>query len=166
MPGALSNLPHVVNGSFAATSFQGYNGQMKLPYVLIGGVMVVAGAFAAIDLLTHTGFSCIETPRLGPWGFLGPAVMLIGLVFLKYQGRPFSRPWVGWIVLTGGIFQTLGMIPFIQPRILAPTAGHAGMGLNEIISAFSILCGLGAFVVTTVVVMVDRPPARVTRRSR
>jgi hypothetical protein len=130
---------------------------MKLPYVLIGGVMMVAGAFAAIDLLTHTGFSRIETPRLGPWGFLGPALMLIGLVFAKHQGRPFSRRSVGALILAGGIVQTLGMIPFIQPRILAPTPGHAGMGLNEIISAFLILGGLGAFVVTTVVVLVDRP---------
>ncbi len=125
--------------------------------MVIGAVMILAGAYAAIDLLTHPGFSRIETPQLGPWGFLGPALMLVGLVFAKHQGKPFSRPSVGWIALVGGIVQTLGMLPFIQPRILAPTAGHAGMGLNEIISAFLILGGLGAFVVTTVVVMVDRP---------
>ena len=130
---------------------------MKLPYVLVGGVMMLVGALASIDLLTHTGFSRIETPRLGPWGFLSPALMLIGLVFAKHQGRPFSRPWVGWIVLTGGIFQTLGMLPFIQPRILTPTPGHAGMGLNEIIGGLLILGGLFAFMATTVVVLVDRP---------
>lgn len=132
---------------------------MKLAYVLIGSVMMLAGAYAAIDLLTHTGFSRIETPQLGPWGFLGPALLLIGLVFVKHQGRPFSRPSVGLLVLAGGAMQTLAMLPFVQPRILAPTAGHAGMGLNEIISGLLILGGLGAFVVTTVLVLIDRPQA-------
>lgn len=130
---------------------------MKQAYVVIGALMMIAGAYAAIDLLTHTGFSRIETPQLGPWGFLGPAMMLVGLVFAKHQGRPFSRPSVGWIALVGGIVQSLGMLPFIQPRILGSTAGHAGMGLSEIMSGLLILGGLGAFVVTTVVVMVDRP---------
>lgn len=130
---------------------------MKQAYVLIGSVMMLAGAYAAIDLLTHTGFSRIETPQLGPWGFLGPALMLVGLVFAKHQGRPFSRRSVGALILAGGVAQTLGMLPFVQPRILAPTAGHAGMGLNEIISGLLILGGLSAFVVTTVVVLIDEP---------
>lgn len=130
---------------------------MKLPYVLVGGVMVLVGAFASIDLLTHTGFSRIETPRLGPWGFLGPAVVVIGLVFLKHQGRAFSRSWVGWLVLAGGVVQTLGMLPFIQPRVLGRTPGHAGMGLSEIIGGLLILGGFSAFLVTTVVVLMDRP---------
>lgn len=134
---------------------------MKLAYVLIGSVMMLAGAYAAIDLLTHNGFSRIETPQLGVWGFLGPAVFLTGLVFVKHQGRQFSRRWVGGIVLAGGIAQTLGMLPFIQPRIIGRTPGHAGMGLGEIISALLILGGLGAFVVSTVLVLVDRPqPSR------
>lgn len=130
---------------------------MKLPYVLVGGVMMLVGALASIDLLTHTGFNRLETPQLGPWGFLGPAVLLIGLVFLKHQGRAFSRPWVGGIVLAGGIVQTLGMLPFIQPRILGSTPGHAGMGLSEILGGLLILAGFGAFLVTTVVVLMDRP---------
>lgn len=130
---------------------------MKLAYVLIGSIMMLVGTYAAIDLLTHAGFSRIETPQLGPWGFLGPALLLVGLVFAKHQGRPFSRRSVGALILAGGVVQTLGMLPFVQPRILAPTAGHAGMGLNEIISGLLILGGLGAFVVTTVVVLIDQP---------
>jgi len=130
---------------------------MRLAYVLIGSGMVLAGAYAAFDLLTHTGFSRIETPQLGPWGCLGPAVMLVGMVFARHQGRPFSRPSVGLLVLAGGIVQTLGMLPFVQPRILAPTAGHAGMGLNEIISGLLILAGIGAFLVSTIAVLVDKP---------
>ena len=119
--------------------------------------MMLVGALASIDLLTHTGFNRLETPQLGPWGFLGPATILIGLVFLKHQGRAFSRPWVGFVLLAGGIVQTLGMLPFIQPRILGSTPGHAGMGLSEIIGGLLILGGFGALLVTTVVVLMDRP---------
>lgn len=129
---------------------------MKFAYVLIGCLMIAFGAFASADLITNSGFSEIQTPRLGYWGFLGPAIALIGLVFAKFQGRRFQRRDIGVLVVVGGILQTLGVLPFIQPRILAPTAGHAGVGANELVSFALMLGGLGGFALSTVLVLVSR----------
>ncbi|MEQ1933379.1 MAG: hypothetical protein ABL962_05810 [Fimbriimonadaceae bacterium] len=126
---------------------------MNRAYVYIGAVMAVFGTFAIIDLITNSGFREIQTPKLGSFGILGPAMLFTGLVFAKFQGRRFANRAVGVGVSTGVILQTLGTLPFVQPRILAATAGHAGVGINEIISVLLILGGMAGFLLSVICVL-------------
>lgn len=129
---------------------------MKLAYVIIGLLMTAVGLFASYDLITNSGFNEIETPKQGNFGVLGPALLFTGLVFAKFQGSKFQNRGLGIGVVAGVVFQTLGTLPYVQPRLLSRTAGHAGVGLNEIISGLLILGGTGGAVLALVCLLVAR----------
>ncbi|MEQ1823497.1 MAG: hypothetical protein ABL949_13385 [Fimbriimonadaceae bacterium] len=129
---------------------------MKLAYVAIGLLMAVSGAFLAYDLVTNSGFNEIQTPKMGNWGVLGPALLFTGLVFVRFQGRRFAIRTLGVALTVGVAFQTLGLLPYVQPRLLAPTGGHAGMGMNEILTGLLMLGGVAGFGLSMVCLLMAR----------
>lgn len=129
---------------------------MKLAYVAIGLLMALSGAFLAYDLLTNSGFNEIQTPKMGNWGVLGPALLFAGIVFVRFQGRRFANRVLGIAVTVGVGFQTLGILPFLQPRLLAPTGGHAGMGMSEVLTGLLMLGGMAGFGLSAVCLLVAR----------
>lgn len=132
---------------------------MKSAYILIGGSMILVGGFATIDLITNSGFNQIEKPVLGAWGVLGPAIGFTGILLAKLQGRRFRTRAVGGAVIVGGVLQTLGLLPFVQPRILPPTPGHAGVGLSELLSLLLFLGGMAGFILSAVLAIAAQPEA-------
>ncbi len=133
---------------------------MKLAYLILGAALLSLGAFASYDLITHSGFNEVQHPTLGAWGVAGPAVGFTGLVFMKFQWRRFASRALAVGVCIGVLIQTLGLLPYMQPRLLTPTSGDAGVGLNEILTGLLMLAGMGAFVATLITVLAARADNR------
>ncbi len=133
---------------------------MKFAYLILGAALLGFGGYASYDLVTHSGFSEIQHPALGNLGVAGPAAGFTGLVFMKFQGRRFASRALAVMVGFGVLIQTLGLLPYMQPRLLTPTSGDAGVGLNEILTGMLMLAGMGAFVATLICVLVARADDR------
>ena len=112
---------------------------------------MAGGLFLAWDLISHSGFSRIERPFTGPFGVIAPLLFFGGLWLVR--GRLRFAPTVRFFLVAGLVAQTLAMLPFVQPRILTPTPGHAGVGLAELVSVALIFGGLIAFIVCLVLLL-------------
>lgn len=112
---------------------------------------MAGGLFLAWDLVDHSGFDRIERPITGPIGVIAPLLFFGGLWLARGPLR-LSQP-TRVLVGLGLTIQVLGLLPFVQPRIIAPTAGHAGVGLAELLSLALMLGGIISFIVCLVLLL-------------
>lgn len=124
---------------------------MNVARILGGAALMVGGPFLVWDLVDHSGFDRIETPFTGPLGVIGPLVFFGGLWLAR--GRLRLSPPTRFLLGLGFALQVLGLLPFVQPRILTPTPGHAGVGLSELVSLALMFGGFISFIVCLVLLL-------------